>query len=223
MLAKDIISDAYRSIGMFSDGASVDGNEMVAGIGLLNERIAQNNIDGQLAWTEKTVTTIVNSKTEVTIGLPDGDIKDSRPATIKRLYATESNIEIDQVASQDLPKYSSDISATLRYFSYVSSYPYGIIRFNTRFSGLLTICYSEILPNFEMGDELNIPPEYIPFLKNDLAYYLAIRYGLSSETISTVKMIRDENLNSIKRNTAVKNPLLYSDASAGWNIFNMGL
>lgn len=236
------VVDAFKMIGAINDAESLDGTRTTIGTELLNELISQLNLDNFFASSITTATLIpVVSSGEYTIGIdPDplatpADIASPRPATIMRgYYSYQQNsvkTEMYQVAPQDIGRFqqAQQTSGVPVYFTYISDYPYGIIRLSCKLmaNAQLTLTYNKALPVVGINDNLPVPPEYQPALKHSLAYVLANRYGAPQEVIAGMKNLREESHAMIKRNTLARTPLIHElGGPNGWNqapnVYNFG-
>lgn len=233
---RNLVVDAFKTIGEIGDNESLDGTRTSIGLQLLNEVVTQLNLDNYFAFSMQTVeyTTIASQK-EYTIGIAPNpsytsDIIADRPANINRLYIknNQGNTvrgEVNQLSLQDLPLVENDAVSTPSHFSYKSTYPLGTIVFNSKPVGgqKVVIVYTKPIPQLGINDTAEIPYEYEPALKYALSYILSKRYGNPVDVIAAMKELRDEALLNIKNNTQRKSfdILHLGNDGLGQNIYNL--
>jgi hypothetical protein len=237
---RNIIVDAYKTIGEIGDQEALDGTRAQVGLDLLNELVSDLNLENYFAFTTQTITySPSTAQSSYTIGVNTGtastsavEINADRPANIMRAYLKNRGnasiySEITQIGTQDIPLFTIDGTSAPTYMAYRSTYPLGTIEFNCSVgtSYDIQLIYSKPIPRFDFNDELEIPYEYEPALKYALAYLIAKRYGNPAEVINDMRELRTEYLQKIKDNTQRKsNPIhhLSNDRSRVRNILNMG-
>ena len=220
---RNIIVDAYKTIGEIGDQEALDGTRAQVGLDLLNELVSDLNLENYFAFTTQTITYSPSvAQSSYTIGVNTGtastsavDIDADRPANIQRIYLKNRGTasiysEINQIGTQDIPLFMVEGTSAPTYCAYRSNYPLGVIEFNCSVGSDYDIqmIYSKPIPRFNFNDELEIPYEYSPALKYALAYLLAKRYGNPTEVINDMRELRTEYLQKIKDNTQRKaNPI----------------
>lgn len=238
---RDIIVEANRICGVIQDGEELDGVKTAVGEELLNELVANMNVQNFFASQQVIVRARGNGKLEMTIGphqydedgneLPPDqqpDIEAERPQNILELYAgTQQELmsgRLTQVALYDIPLFQVNFGAGFpARFAYQSSYPLGKIVFDIPLSKSFTlaICYCKSFDEFHVNDELEIPREYQPALTWMLAELLCARYMLPTDVTARVKDFRDRFVNAIKRNYHRKTPVhAYVNDAFGGTILN---
>jgi len=218
---RNVIVEAYRMVGMLSDGQALDGTQSLVGVQLLNNMVGSLNLEGffassmvQLAFTPTV------SKLSYTIGIQEGaypppDISAQRPSHLRRVYAAYAAsgvpMELPIVGAQDIYQFMPSQTAVgvPRFCAYLSNYPYGEIQFNVQPSVAFQffVCYNKAIPRAEFDDSLVLPPEYQPALTYGLSYVLAQRNGRPAEVVAGMMQMREEAYNQIRTNVLNSTPL----------------
>lgn len=183
--ARDLVIDALRTSGAVAASAIPSDTETEHALGELNNLIDTWNIEGLVPYTNvTTIFTTVPNQAKYTIGTAGGeDIVLPRPNFI-RSVAYEHGGVLSQVQLLDENNWVkmtrvSPASSVPYYAIYHRSYPSSAIElYPAPFQAYpVHLVSAATIGNYELFDDLNLPPGYYPALQYALAEVLSLQYG----------------------------------------------
>lgn len=203
--ALQIITSAMRKAGILTKTESPSADEAVDGLEMLNDLLASNSNDGLLVYQSVTENfTLSGGQAEYTIG-PGGDFDTVRPIIIQSSYIRIGTLDypLIDITDQDYATILLKSTNSISYFiNYTNAYPLATIKlYPVPSAGWeLFLLSQKPLSQFTLYETVSLPPGWLRYLKNQLAFELAPEYGqpVPPETLK----IASEAMAAIKRGAA---------------------
>lgn len=187
MTALDLITAAFRLIGVTSQGNALGSEDAQNGLQALQMMLERWSAETPaLSAISRLSTTLTANKADYTIG-SGADIDTDRPTRIEGAFVRDANGNDYQLYRLDPAQYrsitaKSNTSSRPEYFWYNPEYPNGkLFLWPVPDSGGETLFLDLLQPlqSFtSLTDAVNLPPEYQSAIKFHLAIELAPEYGI---------------------------------------------
>jgi hypothetical protein len=241
MTARDLISDALRTIGVIAADENPSASEAQQGLSKLNQLIGKWRTQRLNAWAivSERFPFVANKKV-YTMG-PDGDFDTERPQKVTKvqLYYTQNGVTLPlnmPIQMLNLDQYQNfivpDTASSIPQYCYVDdSYPLRNIYFYTvpNVVDSVDIFHWTVLQSVPtLGTTFEIPDGYLLALVLDLAMHLAPQYGAAA--VAAAGLIAEQAIDAKAAIKRINMPALLMQCDTallpgiqgGWNYLTGG-
>lgn len=188
MTAIDLITSAYRLVGVLAANQTASGSRAAVGLEALNMMIDAWNIEGSTLFTVSTITVpLVSGTASYTLGPTGSTVVGARPPVLESAVLRDTVLSTDRIltilsaADYSQISYKSLQSSDPVFLYYEPSFPNGTLTLfpvpNTTGRQVILQYTAPLSSNLALNDVINLPPAYMRALRFNLAIALAVEAG----------------------------------------------
>lgn len=215
--AIQIIRDAYAYAGISPTGTPLNGQMSSEGLGFLNELLYKWNMSNYFPFTHVTLDADIVGG-EAIVSPTSSTFKGEVPVLIQKCLWRNGSVwePLARVSYENIWERRRSGELPTYYSFTLDSTGQGLITFNCENGKFkCRIIYNRSIPELDFNDEINAPQQYEQLLKYGVAVKCCVRYGLPSDTLSSIKGEQDAILRAIEKMNSYKHEVNIGSVQ-GW-------